>query len=119
MLGLFRCMGIYVGKYASVLKQSTKVKAAIKHTIEFEERLIENQKENVAMTCANNNYHANKVWEKDGRQQSSCCSEICIDGAGCTSSYNNRHRGKQSAFVVNNRVTGKPLALVVGKVSND
>jgi hypothetical protein len=117
MLGLFWCMGIYVGKNANVLKQATKVKAAIKHT--FEERLIENQKEHVTMTRANNNYCGDIKWEKDGRQQSSCCSEICIDGAGCTRSYNHRHRGKQSAFVVNSRISGKPLALVVSKVSND
>ncbi len=41
MLGLFRCMGTYVGKCSNVVKHATKVKAAIKHT--FEERLIENQ----------------------------------------------------------------------------
>ncbi len=71
------------------------------------------------MTCADNNYCGNIIWEKDGRQQSSCCSEICIDGAGCTRSYNHRHRGKQSAFVVNSRISGKPLALVVSRVINN
>ena len=71
------------------------------------------------MTCADNNYCGNIIWEKDGRQQSSCCSEICSDGAGCTRSYNHRHRGKQSAFVVNSRISGKPLALVVSRVINN
>jgi hypothetical protein len=117
MLELFRCMGIYVGKYVNALKQSTKVKAAIKCT--FEEKLIENRKEHVAMTHADNKYRGNIIWEKNGRQQSSCCSEICIHGAGCTCSYNHRHRRKQSAFVVNSCISGKPLALVVSKVSND
>jgi hypothetical protein len=68
MLRLFKCMQIYVGKYAYVLKQSIKVKAAIKHT--FEERLIENQKGHVAMTCADNNYRGKILREKDGRKQS-------------------------------------------------
>jgi hypothetical protein len=74
MLRLFRCMGTYVGKYANVLKQLTKVKAAIKRT--FEERLIENRKEHVAMTRTDNKYRSNIIWEKNGMQQSSCCSEI-------------------------------------------
>ena len=63
MFGLFRCMGIYVGKCSNVVKHATKVKAAIKHT--FEERLIENQNEHVAMTRADDNYHGDIVWEKD------------------------------------------------------
>ena len=29
MLGLFRCMGIYVGKSSNMLKKATKVKATI------------------------------------------------------------------------------------------
>jgi hypothetical protein len=84
MLGLFMCLYIYVGKYANVLKQSTKVKAAINRA--FEERLIENRKEHVAMTSADNKYRGNIIWKKNGRQQSSCCSKICINGAGCTHS---------------------------------
>ena len=37
--------------------------------------------------------------------------------AGTTRSYNHRHKGRQSAFVVDNRHTGKPLASVVSNVS--
>jgi hypothetical protein len=118
MLGLFRCMGIYVGKSSNMLKQATKVEAAIKHT--FEERLIENQKEHVTMTHADKNYRGDVVWEKDRTIHSTCSSssDVCNDGAGCTRSYNHRHQGKQSAFIVNSIMTGKPLALVVSKVSN-
>jgi hypothetical protein len=116
MLGLFRCMGIYVGKSSNMLKQATKVKAAIKHT---EERLIENQKEHVEMTRADKNYHGDVVWEKDGNIVHSTCSrDVCIDGADCTCFFNHRHQGKQSAFIITSIMTGKPFALVVSKVSN-
>ena len=47
MIGLIRCMGIYVGKSSNMLKQATKVNAAIKHT--FEERLTKNQKEHLTI----------------------------------------------------------------------
>ncbi len=116
MLGLFRCMGIYVGKSSNMLRQATKVKAAVKHTLE--ERLIENQKEHVAMTCADNNYYRDVVWEKDGPIHSTCSSDVCIDGAGCTRSYNHRHQEKQPVCIGNIIITGKLLALVVSKVSN-
>ncbi len=89
MLELLSCMGIYVGKSSNMLKQATKMKAAIKHT--FEERLIENQKEHVAMTRADVNYRGDIVCEKDGTIHSTCSSDVCIDGAGCTHSYNHRH----------------------------
>ena len=89
MLVLFRCMGIYVGKSTTMLKQVTKVKAPIKQT--FKERLIGNQKEHVAMTGADVNYRGDIVWEKDGTIHSTCSSDVCIDIAGCTRSYNQRH----------------------------
>ena len=117
MLELLSCMGIYVGKSSNMLKQATKVEAAIKHT--FEERLIENQKEHMTMTHADMNYRGDVVWEtKDGTIHSTCSSDVCIDGAGCTCSYNHRHRGKQSVFIVNSILTVKQLVLVVSKVSN-
>ena len=49
-------------------------------------------------------------------EHSTCAGPVSHDGAGCTRVYNNRHRGRQSAFVVNSKVTGKPLALVVSQV---
>jgi hypothetical protein len=108
MLTLFRCTGIYVGKYSNVLKQAPKVKAAVKHT--FEERLIENQKKHMAMNPADKNYCEDIVWEKEGTLHSTCSSDIRIDGAGCTHFYNHRHQEKQSAFIFNSIMTGKPLA---------
>ena len=113
--GLFTSIGIYIGRDRNLRLQSTKVKAAIKHT--FEERLVQNRKEHVAMTRAKVGYRGDVVWEKDGKVCSTCCGDVCIDGAGCTRSYNHRHRGKQTAFVVSSRTTAKPLALVVSNVS--
>ena len=39
--------------------------------------------------------------QKDGVEHSTSVGPTCHDGAGCTRVYNNRHRGRQSAFVVN------------------
>ncbi len=70
------------------------------------------------MTWAKVAYCGDVVWEKDGKVCSTCCGDICIEGAGCTHSYNHRHRGKQTAFVVSSRTTGKSLVLVVSNVSS-
>lgn len=65
------------------------------------------------MTRVDPDYTGDLIWEKGGVKYSTCQEEICIDGAGCTRSYNHRHRGCQTAFIVNSRKTGRPLALVV------
>ncbi len=93
----------------------TKVGAAINHA--FEEQLVENRKEHVAMTCAQIDYPGDVLWEKDGIQHSTCIGDICINGAGCTHSYNHRCRGKQSTCIVCSITTRKPLALGVSNVS--
>jgi hypothetical protein len=93
----------------------TKVGAAIKHA--FEEWLVQNRKEHVAMTRAQIDYPGDVLWEKDGIQHSTCIGDICINGAGCTHGYNHRHRGKQSASIVCSITTRKPLASVVSNVS--
>jgi hypothetical protein len=113
--GLFTSMGIYIGRDRSLRLQVTKVWSPIKCT--YEERLIENKKEHVALTWAKVGYRGDVIWSKDGEVYSTCCGDICINGAGCTRSYNHCHKGKQTAFVVSSRTTGKSLALVVSNVS--
>lgn len=113
--GLFTSMGIYIGSDRNLRLQATKVRSAIKRT--YEERLIENRKEHVALTRDKLDYRGDVIWSKDSEVYSTCCGDICIDGAGCTRSYNHRHKGKQTAFIVSSRTTGKPLSLVVSNVS--
>ena len=96
--GLFTSMGIYIGSDRNLRLQATKVWSAIKRT--YEERLIENRKEHVALTWDKLNYRGDVIWSKDGEVCSTCCGSICIDGAGCTRSYNHRHKEKQTAFIV-------------------
>jgi hypothetical protein len=108
-------LGIRIATENNLRKMLTKVNSAIDHT--FLKRCAENRKEHVAMTRADPDYIGDLIWEKDGVKHSTCQGEICIDGAGCTRSYNHRHRGRQTAFIVNSRKTGKPLALVVSSVS--
>ncbi len=69
------------------------------------------------MTRAKVGYCGDVVWEKYGKVCSTCCGDVCINGAGCTQIYNHRHRGKQTAFIVSSRTTAKSLALVVSNVS--
>jgi hypothetical protein len=113
--GLFINMGMHIADEHNLRRQMKKVGAAIKHS--FEEQLVENRKEHVAMTRAQIDYPGDVLWEKDGIQHSTCIGDICIDGTGCTRSYNHRHRCKQSAFIVCSITTRKLLALVVSNVS--
>ena len=109
-------MGIRIASDANLRKQLTKVRAGVNTT--YEERKIENRKEHVATSRASENYRGDIEWkdQTNGELHSTCCGDLSIDGAGCTRSYNHRHKGRQSAFVVNSKVTGKPLTLVVSQV---
>jgi len=108
-------LGIRIATENNLRKMLTKVNSSIEHT--FLKRCAENRKEHVAVTRADPDYIGDLIWEKGGVEYSTCQGEICIDGAGCTRSYNHRHKGRQTAFIVNSRKTGKPLALVVSSVS--
>ena len=108
-------LGVKIASERNMRRQKTKIGNAIKHT--YEERKIENRIEHVRATRESNHYEGDLEWEKDGVCHLTSCGDISMDGAGCTRVYNHRHRGKQSAFIVNSIKTGKPLALVVSQVS--
>ena len=108
-------LGVNVPAYRNLRTQMTKVRQSIKDT--FKWRLVENRKEHVAAVREFESYHGDLQWEKDGVVHSTSVGDVSHDGAGCTRIYNYRHRGRQSAFVVNSKTTGKPLALVVSQVS--
>jgi hypothetical protein len=110
-------MGVKLPTVKNIRTQMTKVRSAI-GTV-FEGRKIENRKEHVAAVREMDGYKGDVTWEDDGNQHSTCAGPVSHDGGGCTRVYNNRHRGRQSAFVVNSRVTTKPLALVVSQVSTE
>ena len=90
------------------------MKDSIKRTYEI--RKIENRIEHNAAVRAQKDYRGDLEWEMNGKKHSTSAGDISHDGAGCTRSYNHRHKGRQSAFVVNSITTGKPLALVVSQV---
>jgi len=108
-------LGVKIASARNIQRQKTKVGSAIKET--YEERKIENRIEHVKAARSSNNYKGDLEWERDGVCHLTSCGDISMDGAGCTRVYNHRHRGKQSAFIVNSITTGKPLALVVSQVS--
>ena len=108
-------MGIKIPHYRNLRRNTTKVRNAIDAT--FEKRKVENRREHVAAVRAQDGYKGDVKWEKDGKQYSTSAGPVSHDGAGATRGYNNRHRGRQGAFVVNSRVTDKPLALCVSQVS--
>jgi hypothetical protein len=110
-------MGVKLPTVKNIRTQMTKVRSAI-GTV-FEGRKIENRKEHVAAVREMDGYKGDVTWEDDGNQHSMCAGPVSHDGGGCTRVYNNRHRGRQSAFVVNSRITTKPLALVVSQVSTE
>ena len=112
---LFGHLAIKISADCNLRKMQTKVKAGVKAT--YEERKDENRKEHCAATRSLPNYHGDIVWEKDGEKHSTSCGDVSGDGAGATRFYGNKSRGRQSAYVANSRVTGKPLALVVSQVS--
>ena len=108
-------MGIRIATDNNLRRQITKVRKSIAST--YEGRKTENRKEHVSAVRAADKYTGDIEWNKNGKRHSTCAGNICIDGAGCTRVYNNRHRGRQSAAVANSCVTKKPLALVVSQVS--
>lgn len=107
-------MGVKISNYRNLRKQGTKVRESIKSV--FEKRKIENKREHVEATRAKNSDNV-IVWEKDGKVHRTCTGDISHDGAGCTRVYNHKHRGKQTAFIVNSMDIKKPLELVVSQVS--
>ena len=96
--------------------QQTKVRASIKST--FEERKVENRKEHNAAERAAAGYGGDIKCTIDGKECSVAKGTTSQDGAAPTRSYGGKHRSKQSAFIVNSRTTGKPLALVVSQVTS-
>lgn len=108
-------MGIQTPTERNLRTQITKVRDSIKRT--FEIRKVENRIEHNEAIRANESYRGDLEWEMNGQKHSTSVGDISHDGAGCTRSYNHRHKGRQSAFVVNSMNTGKPLALVVSQVS--
>ena len=108
-------MGIKIAHENNLRHQITKVRKSIHST--YNDRVIENRKEHVSAVRALPEYCGDVHWESNGVAHSTSAGSLCIDGAGCTRIYNNRHRGRQSAAVANSTVTKKPLALVVSQVS--
>jgi hypothetical protein len=102
-------LGVKIASARNLRRQKTKET--------YNECKVQNRIEHVKAARASNNYEGDLVWEKDGVCHLTSCGDISMDGAGCTHVYNHRHRGKQSAFIVNSKTTGKPLALVVSQVS--
>ena len=108
-------MGIKIASIRNLRQQITKVRKSIAQT--YDDRVIENRKEHVLAVRQSANYSGDLEWESNGEWHSTSAGTVCIDGAGCTRIYNNRHRGRQSAAVANSCVTKKPLALVVSQVN--
>ena len=110
-------LGLKCSNDASWRTMHTKVKASIKST--FVERRMENRAKHNEATRASPNYVGDVVWEQDGKQHSTSRGDVSQDGAGCTRSYTNHHRGRQSGFHVGSKVTGLPLSLIISQVSRD
>ena len=72
--GLFTSMGIYIGSDRNLRLQATKVWSAIKRT--YEERLIENRKEHIALTRDRLDYRGDVIWSMDGKMCLTCCGDI-------------------------------------------
>lgn len=108
-------LGIKISTDDNWRKQQTKVRAAIKST--FEERKLENRAVHNAATRDSLDYVGDLVWEKDGKRHSTCRSHTCGDGGGCTRSYNQHHRGRQSGYILNSNITGLPLSFIIYQVS--
>ena len=108
-------LGIKMSNRDSLAHQTNKVRAAIEKTAKS--RIMENRREHVALTRSKEDYQGDIEFEKDGEKRSVCVGEGSGDGGGCTRSFNHRHKGKQSLFVVNSKETKKPLAVVHSQVS--
>ena len=108
-------LGVQMPRLKNLRRQATKVHASIETT--YLERIDENRMEHCRAVRNAEDYGGDIKWSKDGDAHSTSCGDICMDGAGATRSYQHRHRGRQSAYVVNSKNIGKPLALVVSQVS--
>ena len=104
-------MGIKIANGTNLRNQITKVRKLIKSTCE--DWIVENWQEHVIAVCQSADYCGNIHWEPNNVQHSTSAGSLCIDGAGCTRIYHNRHCGRQYAAVANSTVTKKPLDLVV------
>jgi hypothetical protein len=107
-------LGIKIATDRNLRQQITKVRKSISSA--YEVRKMENRKEHVAAVRESPKYCGDVEWDSKGEHYATSAGGVCIDGAGCTRIYNNRHRGRQSAAVTNSCVTKKPLALVVSQV---
>ena len=107
-------MIIKIAAEKNLRNQITKVRKSIGAT--YKECVLKNRQEHVKAVRESSDYCGNVLWESNGKQNSTSACDLCIDGAGCTRIYNNRHRGRQSAAVANSTATRKPLALVVSQV---
>jgi hypothetical protein len=108
-------MGIKIASDRNLCQQITKARKSIVRT--DEDWKVQNRKEHVLAVRSADTYKGDVQWSDNGKQHSTSAGNICIDGAGCTRVYNNRHRGRQSAAVANSCVAKKPLAWVVSQVS--
>ena len=107
-------LGIKIATDRNLRQQITKVGKSINST--YDVRKIQNRKEHVAAVRESPKYCGDVQWDSNGEHYATSAGSVCIDGAGCTHIYNNRHRGRQSAAVAISCVTKKPLVLVVSQV---
>jgi len=107
-------LGIKIASDRNLRQQITKARQSIHLT--YEVRNLENQKEHVSAVRELQKYCGDVQWDSNGEHHATSARSVCINGAGCTRIYTNRHRGRQSAAVANSCVTKKPLALVVSQV---
>ena len=108
-------LGIKISNRVNLAHQTNKVRAAIAETAKS--RIMENRREHVALTRSKEDYQGDIEFEMDGEKRSVCVGEGSGDGGGCTRSFNHKHKGKQSLYVVNSKDTKKPLAMVHSQVS--
>ena len=107
---LSQSLGIKISSKRNILRTHKKVKVAIK-TIAAA-RQEENMKEHVSLTRSTEGYEGDVEWDHIGEKCSTSKGSGAFDGCGATRSYGNKHKGKQSAFVVTSGVSKKPIALV-------
>ena len=108
-------LGIKIAAEHNLRKQETKVRKSIGVT--YEARKIENREEHNQAVRERGDYRGDVQWSsQDGVAHLTSCGDISIDGGYATRSYNNHHRGKQAAVIVNSKATKKPLALAMSQV---
>ena len=104
-------LGIKIASDRDLRQQITKVRKSIECA--YKTPKIQNRKGHLLSVRKSEKYCGNVQWDSNGEDHSTSAGSVCIDDAGCTHIYNNRHRGRQSATVANTCVTKKPLALVI------